>query len=145
MRSEDEIRREVEGRLRRRGLLIVDGGLWLLVGFGLFEYTQYRSVPFSEPWPTVLIFFMLFWGALLGLHTLAVLYIEVREWMVRRAIEREREFYALQNAYEKRKRDDSASRSMDEAPPRIAEDGELITFPYDEIEENDYAQRRRNS
>ena len=145
MRSEGEIRREVEGRLKRRGLLIADGGLWLLVGFGLVEFTEYRSLRFSEPWPTVIILFMLFWGALLGLHTLAVLYIEVREWMVQRAIAREREFYALKMAYEKRKRDDSASRNIERSRPLIAEDGELISFPEYEIEDTEYAQRSRNS
>jgi hypothetical protein len=107
MRSEQEIRREVETRLRRRGLLIVDSGLWLLVVFAIFSYSErYTFGSYAE----VVVLFMLFWGALLGLHTLAVLYIEVREWLVRRAIQREREFYVLKNTYEKQKRDDSASR-----------------------------------
>ena len=145
MRSDWEIRREVEMRLRRRGLLILDGGLWLLVGFGLFEFTQYRSLPFSEPWPTLIIVFMLIWLVLVGLHGAGVAYVEVREWMVKRAIEREREFYVLQNAYEKRKHNEPSSRSVDEARRLAADDGELITFPYHEAEDNQYAQRSRNS
>ena len=56
---------------------------------------------------------------------------------VRSAIERERQFYLLQDAYEKRKRD--------EALPRLSEDGELIDFPEERAEERDYARRSPNS
>ena len=142
MRSEGEIRREVETRLRRRGLLIADGGLWLLASFGIYNYDQYGNFGI---YGNIIVAFMLVWTALLGLHTLAVLYIEMRERLVRQAIAREREFYVLQATYEKHKRDDSLSRNEEESRPRIREDGELISFPEDEIEEDEYAQRRRNS
>jgi len=143
MRSEAEIRREVEGRLRRRGLLIADWGFWLLVGFAIVSYFRHQS--FASDYDNVAALFVLFWTALLGLHTLAVLYIEAREWLVRRAIQREREFYVLQTTYEKRKRDDSASRNGEASRPLISEDGELIEFPEHHLEDDDYAQRSRNS
>ncbi|MBI1256329.1 MAG: hypothetical protein GC204_02555 [Chloroflexi bacterium] len=143
MRSEQEIRREVEGRLKRRGLLLLDGGLGALVVFFLYQFSRYRS--FGDPWAGLILLFIFGWFAFGILHTAYVLYVEAREWLVQRAITREREFYALKMAYEKRKRDDSFSLNEYGSRPRISEDGELISFPEDEIEEGDYAQRRRNS
>ena len=135
MRSEYQIRREVETRLRRRGLLLLDGGLGVLVIFFLYQYTRDRS--FGEPLATLIVLFILGWFMLGILHTAYVLYVEAREWLVQRAITREREFYVLKESYEKRKRD--------QALPRPSDDGELIDFPDGEAEERNYAQRRRNS
>jgi hypothetical protein len=143
MRSDAEIRKQVETRLRRWGLLFLDGGLGVLVVFFLYQFSKEHS--FGEPLASWLTLFVLGWFVLGLLHTAYVLYVEVREWLVSRAINREREFYALQNAYEKHKRDDSASRNTDAAHPLTSEDGELIDFPYHEAEESDYAQRSRNS
>jgi hypothetical protein len=141
MRSEGEIRREVEGRLRRRGLLILDGGLWLVAGFAIYNYAQYGKFGI---YGNIIVAFILVWTALVGLHTLAVLYIEVRERLVRQAIEREYQFYMMKNAYEKRKYDDSPSRNVDGSRRRIAEDGELIDLPVtydDDVDEKaKYAQ-----
>src|SRR5664279_3117144 len=87
------------------------------------------SLYLGEPWDTLFVFFMLAWLGLVGLHTLRVLYVELREWLVRRAVERERQFYVLQDAYEKRKHGESFSRAADDTFPRSTDDGELIDFP----------------
>ncbi|MBI1256330.1 MAG: hypothetical protein GC204_02560 [Chloroflexi bacterium] len=106
MRSEQEIRREVEGRLKRRGLLLLDGGLWLLTMIALFAYSRHNDL-----WEGYSPAIMLVWTIVLALHLFRVRYSEKRKW------------------------DDSASRLMHQSAPRIAEDGELITFPYHENEE----------
>ncbi len=136
MRSEAEIRTEVETRLRRRGLLILNGGMWAAVVFFLFEYTRSRSLGLGEPWTTMLILFLLAWLAVIGVQTIRVLYVEMREWLVRYAIERERELYMERGAYEKRKHDQALSRRSD--------DGELVAFPLWDVEDKD-AQRSPNS
>ena len=117
MRSEAEIRKQVTARLWRLGLFVVDGGLWLAAVFILSQimpsggFGQFRGL---------IVLLMLGWTVLLGLHTLWVLGVELREYLVRRAVEREREFYMLHGDYEKSKRD--------EAIPRLSDDGELIDF-----------------
>lgn len=133
MRSEAEIRREVETRLRRRGWLIVNGGLWLAVVSGMFAYTRYRSLGLGEPWTSLIILFMLMWLVFIGLHAFRVIYVELREHLIQRAIEHERRLYTQGDAYEKSKRDDTSILS-------IADDGELIDFAARDDEEA-HAQR----
>jgi hypothetical protein len=119
MRTEFEIRREVESRLRRRGLLVVNGGLWLMAVFILSQIMPYSS--FGTTLNGLLVLFMLGWTAALGLHTPWTIYVELREWLVRRAIDREREFYRMRDTYEKRKHSEALSH--------LTDDGELIDFP----------------
>lgn len=119
MRSEAEIRRQVETRLKRRGLLFLDGGLWLAVVFILSKIMPYSS--FGTTLNSLLAVFMFLWTGIIGLHFLRTVYVELREWLVRRAIERERQFFQMRDAHEKRKRDD--------ALPRLSDDGELFDFP----------------
>lgn len=130
IRSEAEIRSEVSARLRRRGLLLLDGGLGALTVFLIYTYTGYRSL--GEPWATLVILFLCGWFVLGVIHTAAVLYAELRERLVRSAIERERQFYLLRDNYEKQKRseawDDEYSRL------RIADDGELVDFSEETFE-----------
>ena len=127
MRSEGEIRHEVETRLRRWGFLALNGILWVGAAKLIYGYSQYDNFGrFSG----VVVLFMLGWLVLVGLHALRTIYVEGREWLVRRAIAREREFYVLQNAYEKPKRDESVSLSDDARPSLQAEDGELVDFPF---------------
>lgn len=138
MRSEVDIRREVEAHLRRRGLFLLDGGLWAAAVVFLWQFTRYSG--FGTTLSGLIVLFMLGWTAALGLHFLRTVYVEVREWLVRRAIQREREFYVLQDAYEKRKRDFTPARlenrsdarlgnSRDFTDARLENDGELIDFP----------------
>ena len=134
MRSEAEIRRDVVTRLRRRGLFVLNGGLWLMTVFVLSQIMPYAS--FGTTVRGFLILFMFGWTAALGLHTLWTIYVELREWLVRRAIDREREFYRMRDSYEKRK--------YVEALPNLAADGELIDFPMLDNEDA-YAQRSRDS
>jgi hypothetical protein len=124
MRSEAEIRHEIEKRFNRWVFLFVNGGLWVVVGVGLYLYSRYQSVPAG--WIDSAILFLMLWGLLVGLHFLRTVYIEKRDWLVRRAIEHERKAYLLSNTYEKHKRDNAFSRLRD--------DGELIDFPTDENE-----------
>jgi hypothetical protein len=131
MRSDIEIRREVETRLRRRGLLVLNGGLGALVVLFLYQYTTYRSL--GEPLATLVILFMLGWFFLGVIHATAVLYIEMRDRLVRSAIERERQFYLLRDHYEKQKR----SRE-DAARLRRLDDGELVDYPDERKVKVDY-------
>ncbi len=118
MRTEAEIRGAVEARLRRWGLLALNGILWVGAAKLIYGYSQYGN--FGQ-FAGAVILFMIVWAALFGLHALRVFYVELRERLVRRAVEREREFYQLQVAYEKRKHE--------EPLPRLSDDGELIDFP----------------
>jgi hypothetical protein len=52
-----------------------------------------------------------------------VFYVELREYLVRRAIERARHLSRDEGAYEKRKHDDALPRL------ELGEDGELVDFP----------------
>lgn len=118
MRSEAEIRRQVDGRFRRWAALTFNGGLWAAVALGLYFYSERASFPPDLVAPVIA--FMVIWAAVVGLHFLYSLYTETRESVVQKAIEREREFYLLRADYEKRKRDD--------APARLSDDGELVDF-----------------
>lgn len=126
-RSEAEIRNDVTNRLKRRGLLLLNGGLGVLAVFLLYQFTRFRS--FGEPWATLILLFMLGWFVLGILHTAAVVYVELREWLVRSAIERERQFYLLRDNYEKQKRAEIRDRDYDTARLSISDDGELIDYP----------------
>lgn len=127
MRSDGEIRREVETRLKRRGLLLLNGGLGVLAVFLLYQFTRFRS--FGEPWATLILLFMLGWFVLGILHTAAVVYVELRERLVRSAVERERQFYLLRDNYEKQKRAEIRERDYEASDLRIADDGELVDYP----------------
>ena len=126
MRSDAEIRSEVETRLKRRGLLVVNGGLYLLSG--LFFYFYIRTNGFFNALGSYLFFFMLAWTGILLLHILRVAFVEMRERLVRSAIERERQFYLLRDNFEKQKR--SEGHDYDDSRLRIADDdGELVDYP----------------
>jgi hypothetical protein len=127
MRSEGEIRREVEERLRRWGLLALNGILWVGAAKLLYGFSRYSSFGRFDG---VVVLAMVLWAALVGLHALRTFYVEGKEWLVRRAIEREREFYRLQTGYEKRKRDESASLPDDSRFSLPAEDGEYTVLPF---------------
>jgi hypothetical protein len=60
------------------------------------------------------------------LHTAYVLYVELRERLIRSAIERERQFYLLRDNYEKQKRSEAPD---DNSRLRLTDDGELIDYP----------------
>ena len=136
MRSEAEIRKQVEDHLKRRGLWVVDAGLWLLAVF--FLWTFMPNVGLSTTFKGLTALFMVAWTGVLGAHTLRTIYVELREYLVRRAIERERRYYVMGDEYGKRKRDEAISRL------EVGDDGELVDFPDREQDEN-YAQRSRNS
>jgi hypothetical protein len=126
-RTDAEIRSEVTNRLKRRSLLLLNGGLGVLAVFLLYQFTRFRS--FGEPWATLILFFMLGWFVLVILHTAAVVYVELRERLVRSAIERERQFYLLRDNYEKQKRTEIREHDYGASRLGISDDGELIDYP----------------
>jgi hypothetical protein len=128
MRSEAEIRREVEQRFNRWVFLFMNGGLWIVVGAGLSLYSRYQGVPAG--WIDSVLLFLMFWGLLVGLHFLRTVYVEKRDWLVRRAIEHERKAYLLGNTYDKRKRGETLPRLSDDVNIEDA----LVDFPADENE-----------
>ncbi len=128
MRSEVEIRRQVEARLHRWLFLLLHGGLWTAVGFGLYFYSRRVIVP--SGWVDSAIMVMLLWAGLVGLHVLRTVYVELREYVVRRAVDRERQHYQARDIYEKPKRLEAS------------DDGELIELAAWRDED---AQRSRNS
>ncbi len=129
MRSDAEIRKQVEDRLKRRLLFVADGGLWLVTMIVLWQVSAYSSFGgFSG----VIALIMLAWLGIVGLHFLRTVYVELRDYLVNRAIERERRYYVTRDEYaddtyyEKRKRDSDA------AIPRLElnDDGELVDFDF---------------
>lgn len=131
MRSEADIRREVEGRLRRRGLFVLNAVLW--AGTAALLWITAAYVSFGG-FAGLVIWLMIAWAGVVGLHFLRTVYVELREWLVRRAINNERRTYVMRDEYdiEKPKR---ASVSRLE----MTDDGELIDFP--EIDERAGTQR----
>ena len=125
MRSEAEIRKAVETRLRRWGLLALNGILWVGALKLIFGYSQFND--FQGTLADVVAGMMVIWLALFGLHALRTFYVELREYLVRRAIERE---HRLHTDYEKPKR------------LELGEDGELVEYL---DHEDEHAQRSRNS
>ena len=117
MRSEAEIRKQVEARLRRWALVLLNVILFVGVIKGLALFTSVRTDGLSQ---TDLILLTL-WASLIGLHVLRTVYIEVREIAVRRAVVGESKQYQQHEHYEKRKHDDALLR--------LGDDGELIDFP----------------
>ncbi len=131
MRSEAEIRKQVEARLKRWLFLIIDGGGWLSATFILWQTASYRS--FGQFSGAVAIF-MLLWLGVVGLHFLRTIYVELRDWLVHRAVERERRYYVMSSDAEKPKREADVTRL------ELTDDGELIEF--DDLEaEDSYVQR----
>ena len=133
MRSEAEIRREVEKRFHRWVFLLLNGGLWLVVGAGLYFYSRYQGVPAG--WLDSVILFLMLWGLLVGLHLFRTFYVESREWLVsraiaREAIARERRYYDIGDTYAKPKRRETLPRLSDD---EIIEDESiedtLVDFP----------------
>jgi hypothetical protein len=129
MRSEAEIRREIEGRLRRRGLLLLHGALWAIITFSLYAYARYQGVPVG--WGTSATFFMGLWALIVGLHAFWLIYAELRDRLVRQAVERERQLYLAGYFHEKRKRSAASPRLPDEDDSL---EDTLIDFPADEDE-----------
>lgn len=107
MRSEAEIRRLVEMRLRRWGLLALNGVLWAGAAKLIYGYSQYRDLHGVAA--DVIIPLMLVWLIVFGLHALRTFYVEGREWLVKWAIRREHQVYGWQPIDEKPKRRESAS------------------------------------
>ena len=134
MRSEAEIRKQVEARVRRWGLLALNGILWVGAAKLIYGYSQNYSFIGSQS--DVIVVVMVGWVIAVGLHFLRTVYVELREWLVQRAIQRERQRYAQDDAYEKHKHDES--------PLLMSDDGELTGLPVWN-DEDEYAQRSRNS
>lgn len=127
MRSEAEIRREIESRLRRRGLLLVNGAAWSVVVFILSQIFPSRSL--GTTLTSLLVLWMVGWTMVLGLHFLRTIYVEMREWLVSRAIARERSAYDLRDsAYAKPKRREEA---------RLSDDGEFVDEPLIDLPDNE--------
>ena len=124
MRSDAEIRRQVEGRLRRWALLVLNAILWVGAAKLFYGVSQYSS--FGQFTGAVALV-MVVWAALVGLHALRTFYVEGREWLVRRAIAQEQQHYGLR---EKRKRDDSASLPDEMRFSLPAEDEEYSVVPF---------------
>ncbi len=132
MRHEADIRREVEGRIRRRGLLLLHLLLWAVISLSLFLYSRIQWVPAG--WIASAAMTMAIWLLIVGLHGFWVGYVEVRDRAVRSAIERERQFYLLRDHYEKSKRSEEHARSDERERVtadsfRMTDDGELIDYP----------------
>src|SRR4051812_10909682 len=102
MRSETEIRRQVEIRLRRWGLLALNGILWIGAAKLVYEFNQIH--PLYDRVLNLIFFVMAGWLALVGLHALRTIYVEGREWLVKWAIAREHQVYGWQPLDEKPKR-----------------------------------------
>ena len=140
MRSETEIRKQVEARLRRRGLFVLNGGLWFITG--MFLWFGRGVYYFISDYSNTLLNLMLLWTFVLGLHFFFTVYVELREYLVRRAIEQERRYYVMSSSA----RPDDAEkpkRAADVARLELTDDGELIDF--DDLENEDsYVQRNRN-
>ncbi len=88
MRSEAEIRKQVETRLRRWGLLALNGILWVGAAKLILVYSQTHG--FYANQSDIILLIMLGWVSLVGLHALRTIYVELREYLVRRAIRQER-------------------------------------------------------
>jgi hypothetical protein len=78
-------------------------------------------------WTTSAAFFMGLWACLVGLHAFWVIYVELRERLVRKAIERERRYYQIGDSFQKPKRRAAA--------PRLRDDGELVDYPASEADD----------
>jgi hypothetical protein len=127
MRSEAEIRRQVETRLRRWGLLALNGILWIGAAKLLYGFAQYSSFGRFDG---LIVLLMVGWAVLLGLHALRTFYVEGRERLVQWAIKREHQVYGWQPLDEKPKRAESASRPAESRVSLQADDGELVDFPF---------------
>ena len=127
MRSEAEIRKQVETRLHRWGLLALNLILWVGAAKLLYGFSQYSSFGRFDG---LIVLMMVGWAVLVGLHALRTFYVEGREWLVKRAIEREKQFYLRQNAYIKRKRDESASLPDESRLSLPDEDGKYSGVPF---------------
>jgi len=123
MRSEAEIRREVETRLRRRSMLVLHGVLWVVAAVVVYRITLFSSFGSLSG---LIIFAMFMWTLLLGLHLLRTVYHELRERLVRNAVERERQFYLLRDHYEKQKRSEQREEF---GVVHLSDDGELVDAP----------------
>ena len=104
MRSDAEIRKQVEARLRRWGLLALNVILWVGAAKLIYGYSQYGN--FGQFTGAVALV-MVSWAALVGLHALRTFYVEGREWLVSGRLSGSVRFTGCKR--EKRKRDDSAS------------------------------------
>ncbi len=129
MRSEAEIRRQVETRLRRWGLLIANGVLWTTVSGTLYVVSNNMGI--SEAPRSWLFAFVLAWLGLVVLHTLRVIYVELREFAVKRAVRREIRQYRPDGDYEKPKR------------LEISDDGELVDWRVESEEASVRAKHER--
>jgi hypothetical protein len=124
MRSEAEIRKQTVTRMRRLFLLTLNGGLWITAALAIYLYT--RDHAFMGALQVTVGLGMLIWMTVIGLMAARTVYVEVTEFVVYRAIERERRDYLMRETYEKRKRDDASLR--------LSDDGELIDWNADERE-----------
>ncbi len=145
MRSEAEIRKQVEARLKRWLYLIADGGLWLTAVFlywrgsggGFLNLGQFTGAGSL---------FLTLWFVAVGLHMLWVLYATLRDWLVGRAVEHERRYYVMSSTpddAEKPKRQAPAAHDTAVSRLELTNDGELIEF--DDLDaEDSYVPRNLN-
>lgn len=138
MRSEAEIRSQVEKRFHRWVFLLLNGGAWAAISVGLYLYYRANRAPegwIDSGWVSSATIIMLLWGIIVGLHFLRTVYVETREWLVGRAVDREIRDYTLREMHQKRKRDD--------ALPYLTDEREQVDFPSEEEAIGDaYAKRR---
>ena len=127
MRSEAEIRRQVETRLHRWGMLALNAILWIGAAKLIDAYIQYASFYGGARDGIVLV--MVLWLSLIGLHALWVFYREIREGLVRWAIAREHQVYGWQPMDEKPKRRESASLPDESRLSLPVDDGEYPGVP----------------
>ncbi len=92
MRSEAEIRKQVEARLKRWLFLIIDGGAWLGAAFILWQTASYRS--FGQ-FSGALALFMLLWLVRRRAALPADDLRRTARLLGARAVERERRYYVM--------------------------------------------------
>ncbi len=134
MRSEAEIRKQVEARLRRRGLFALNAILWF--ASGMFLWLGRGVYYFITDYSNTLLNLMLLWTFVLGLHFLYTVYVELRDWLVGRAVERERRYYVMSGDDEKPKRDAAVARL------ELTDDGELIDYEFPDLADQQKIERR---
>ncbi len=79
MRSEAEIRKQVEARLKRWLFLIADGGLWFAAVFFYRSSGGFLNLGQFAGAGSLL---LTLWFVVVGLHTLWTFYATLRDWLV---------------------------------------------------------------
>jgi hypothetical protein len=100
-------------------LLALNGILWVGTAKLIDAYIQ--NTNFYSGVRDVIVLMMVAWLNLVGLQALWVLYREIRERLMRWAIEQAQPSY---------RRDADDKRKRDQAALMLADDGELVDFPF---------------